>query len=254
MIREIETRDFPEANRFLSVDSARSYFMRLGLMKPDTFQGVYGEYSREGELRGLLCHRRSGTLQLYAHEGSDPQGWLELMKTLPWQQLISPAQCCGGLIEAHGFGRVEARAYLASQATFPKEYHGTEVQAMELEDLPEVDRLYDRVFDHHMPLEQMGEKLRTRRGRGGVIRRDGRIVSVAQTEFEEPHSALIVGVATLPEYRHQGLAEACVVSLCRQLHRESRIPWLQYDNPDAGKLYEKLGFQVQDRVMHCWPE
>lgn len=252
MIKPILSEDYPMLFSALSKDSARSYFIRLGLLKEGVFQSVHAEISNCGELSSVMCLRKSGTLQFYSSGNPNVQGFAEIMKTLPWKLMISPKACCLPLIEAGLFRSSEPMAYIAKQEILAEGFVSVDTDPLRGGDLEELNALYDRVFDHHMTLEQMKEKLLAERGRGVVLRRDGRIVSVAQTEFEECGNALIVGVATAAEYRGQGLAEACMRILCQTLLGEGRVLWLQYDNPEAGKLYEKLGFVVADRVINCY--
>ena len=97
---------------------------------------------------------------------------------------------------------------------------------------------------------QMEEKLASGRGHGVIVRDKGRIVGCAQSEFECPHQALIVGVATAPEARGRGIASACVASLVKRLAAPGRDFALQYDNPDAGRIYKRMGFIPIDYVGH----
>lgn len=253
MIQLISQDRYIELSRLLTGDSARCYFVRLGLVKPDTFRSVYAEFGEAGELKGLLCLRLSGVLQFYAPGPYDVPGFAALMNALTWTYLISPQACCAPLIATGMFSKVDPMAWIARLDALRGGDETTEtLEILTAADLPAVDALYDRVFDHHMPLAQVREKLAVGRGRGVVIRREGSIAAAAQSEFEEAENALIVGVATAQEYRRLGLAESCLRSLCRELLAEGKGLWLQYDNPEAGKLYEKLGFVVEDRVMYCW--
>lgn len=252
MIERIHPSGYEGISAQLKSDSARSYFIRLGLMRAEVYQAVYAELDSWGGLRGLLCLRKSGVLQFYAPGEYDGANFAALIHELPFTTLISPESCCAPLAAADCFGGIKVAAWIARLDALAGG-RGSEVpEALTPKDLSETDALYDRVFDHHMPLTQMQEKLAAGRGRGVVIRRQGRIAAVAQSEFEEAASALIVGVAVAPEYRRQGLAESCMRSLCAQLMAEGKTVWLQYDSPEAGRLYEKLGFQVADRVLHCW--
>lgn len=81
-------------------------------------------------------------------------------------------------------------------------------------------------------------------GAGYGAFRDGSLVSVALTTAENSESAMIVGVATLPEHRERGLAGNLVAGLCEKcLNQGKRYLCLFYDNPDAGKVYRELGFK-----------
>jgi uncharacterized protein len=71
---------------------------------------------------------------------------------------------------------------------------------------------------------------------------NGEMISTASTSAESSQSAMIIGVATLPLYRRRGLVTNCVYYLCRDLLAEGKIACLFYDNPEAGKIYHRLGF------------
>lgn len=251
MIQKISPETYSVLNRCLARDSARSYFIRLGLLDRDMFQTVYADISESNELSAILCQRRSGTLQLWSDGNADLTALSAVMEELPGKLLISPLGCCEGLISAGLFKTCKPGAWIASLKALSGALHYEDVEPLGPEDIEEVDALYSTVFEHHMSVEQMRDKLSSGRGKAVAIRRQGRIAGVAQTEFEEAHSALIVGVATDLRYQRQGLAEACTAQLCKLLLEEGKTPWLQYDNPAAGMLYQKLGFEKIDRVMHC---
>lgn len=69
------------------------------------------------------------------------------------------------------------------------------------------------------------------------------LVSCARTSGQNSLGSMILGVATLEEHRRHGLAGACVAELCRlNFEAGRRLLCLFYDNPEAGKIYRKLGF------------
>jgi uncharacterized protein len=72
---------------------------------------------------------------------------------------------------------------------------------------------------------------------------EGNIISSASTSAENKYSAMIVGVATLPEYRGKGYATTCVYYLSKELLNENKTLCLFYDNPVAGQIYRQLGFR-----------
>ena len=72
---------------------------------------------------------------------------------------------------------------------------------------------------------------------------DGKIISTASTTAENSLSAMVVGVASLSDYRGQGLATRTMTALCQQLLAEGRTLCLFYDNPKAGEIYKRLGFR-----------
>lgn len=75
------------------------------------------------------------------------------------------------------------------------------------------------------------------------VRENGRLVSAAQTTADNDRSAMIVSVATRPGFRGRGYASATVAALCRGAFAGGKqFLCLFYDNPDAGRIYRRLGF------------
>ena len=71
----------------------------------------------------------------------------------------------------------------------------------------------------------------------------GQIISVAQTAAECSAGAVIIGVATDSNYRKQGLMRQCMSALCKDLLDDDKVPVLFYSNPEAGRIYQDLGFE-----------
>lgn len=76
-----------------------------------------------------------------------------------------------------------------------------------------------------------------------AIKKNNRLISGASTSAESKELAMIIGVYTLEEFRRKGLAQQCVFALCDKMTREGKTVCLFYDNPNAAKLYKKIGFK-----------
>lgn len=70
-----------------------------------------------------------------------------------------------------------------------------------------------------------------------------RIVSCALLNVEGRDAGLIGGVFTLPEARGKGYAAACTAAISQDLQRDGKLPCLFYENPVAGRVYRRLGFE-----------
>ena len=127
-----------------------------------------------------------------------------------------------------------------------------EIRVLGAEDMAEaVDLLYD-IEEFKKGYEKNVKAVHIRRmqeemEQGGKLAlggyRDGRLVSIAETSAENTRSAMVVGVATKPEYRKRGYASAVVSALCRNcFDRGKESLCLFYDNPAAGRIYNKIGF------------
>lgn len=79
---------------------------------------------------------------------------------------------------------------------------------------------------------------------------DGKLVATASSAAENSISAMVVGVATLPACRRQGLAGGLVGRLCTELLQDGKkFLCLFYDNPLAGSIYHRIGFEKIGRYM-----
>ena len=85
-------------------------------------------------------------------------------------------------------------------------------------------------------------RFRQGRCRIAAINRDGHVAATAMTTAECEGAALIGAVATLPAFRGQGFASACVRTLTARLLDEGKRVLLSPKNERAAVLYRKLGF------------
>jgi uncharacterized protein len=90
--------------------------------------------------------------------------------------------------------------------------------------------------------ENFGKEIRTNTGKTYFIKEQGKIVSSATITAENSLNGMIIGVATAEEYRGRGYAQASVSRICEEMITENKRVVLFYNNPDAGKLYKKIGF------------
>lgn len=254
MIHKLSTIDYEKVLKLISKDNARNYFIRLGLESDKAvFENVYAQIDGEGNMRAAMFHRKSGNLQFYADGAFEVEGFTEIIRNLDFKTLISPSSFCDKFEDKQVFSEVIDGAIIAELKDFKRQYgFGTfhDVKPLSINDLNQVVELYKKVFPSYSSQDVMKEKLTNDRGRGVCIKKDGKIIAVAQSEFEDTKSALIVGVATDPDYQKKGLASQCLEMLCKELLSEGKKLYLQYDNVDAGRIYGRLGFVPIDQVKH----
>lgn len=253
MIKEISRSEYNKVYEFIRQDNGRNYFLRLGLENDrPIYENIIGQSGDKGELKAVLLKRLSGNLQFYAKGEFDEEGFAACISEMRFNSLISPRSYCDRFLNKGLFSTVEDGAIIAKlDSSLIDEYElCAEVQSLKLEDLDEVVHLYEKIFSSFSSKDVMQKRLRSGRGRGVCIRHQGKIVSVVQSEFEELDSALIVGVGTAVDFQGRGLATKCLKVLCKQLAQEGKDLYLQYDNMDAGRIYERLGFKPMDQVRH----
>ena len=70
-----------------------------------------------------------------------------------------------------------------------------------------------------------------------------RMVSTANYVAESDGAAMIIGVATIESERGKGYASACIYRLLEDLQAKGKSACLFFDNPAAGNIYHRLGFE-----------
>ncbi len=71
----------------------------------------------------------------------------------------------------------------------------------------------------------------------------GKIVSTGRIAVETKLSAMIVAVGTIESYREKGYATAITAALVNICIQKKKTACLFYSNPEAGRVYQHLGFK-----------
>ena len=103
-----------------------------------------------------------------------------------------------------------------------------------LNNIDEFSKIYSTLFKKDM---------KNKSSRRYLIRENNKIVSTASTKAESMDVALISAVATHQAFRRKGCSTAILTKLCSDLFKEGKSICLSYDNPEAEKIYLKLGFK-----------
>jgi predicted GNAT family acetyltransferase len=119
------------------------------------------------------------------------------------------------------------------------------------EDLDRLAALYAEAGTMYRSRANVAAKLATTRvfvaEEPAAPRRPARIVSCALLNVEGRDAGLIGGVYTHPQARGKGYAAACTARLSIDLQHDGKLPCLFYENPAAGRVYRRLGFEDSGR-------
>jgi hypothetical protein len=78
-----------------------------------------------------------------------------------------------------------------------------------------------------------------------ILEKDHQVLSSVATTAETTKSAMVVAVATDQSYRNRGYASILMQKLMMIYFEEKKKELcLFYDNPNAGKIYHRLGFET----------
>lgn len=258
MIRLLKNSDEDKIFEFLQHDTITNYFILQGLQR-EKYKKVYekkwGEFNNEGKLLSVLLKRRTGNIQFYSETDYDISSISKILKEEKFKKIIGERNILRRLIEKYEFSNIQEGSFISelnSGEYLSNVKINEDFKKVDITDMDRIIEFYKEVFQGFTPRELMAEKYLNDTGRGYYIEKDGKIVSIAQSSYEQDNSAIIVGVATIPEYRNEGLATQCLVKLCQELVEEGKVLYLQYDNPSAGRIYKELGFHDTGRMTNCF--
>ncbi len=76
-----------------------------------------------------------------------------------------------------------------------------------------------------------------------VIEEEGNVISSATTAASNKYNAMLIGVATDKARRGEGIASDLVYNIAKEFIDKGKTLCLFYDNPAAGSIYKKIGFE-----------
>ncbi|MBO8172246.1 MAG: GNAT family N-acetyltransferase [Bacillaceae bacterium] len=252
MIRKLTNRDHQSVIKFLVEKAALNTFI-IGDIEnygyDQDFQEVWGEVDEQGNVTAVLL-RYYHAYMFYADGDFDPAPFADIIKQDPdFEVLQGPKEIVSRFRDFISIGDVKETyfAELDDGRLLPEEIpDGIRVEKATIDDVDEILALRRQIKEFTIgpnAREMMIRKFKTGAGKIYIIRKEGKMIATASTTAENSYTAMIVGVATLPEYRNRGYATACMAQLCRDLLAEGKKSCLFYDNPAAGSIYRRIGFR-----------
>lgn len=255
MIVKLDKKDWYLLMPFLKENILENYFNILGLVSENgVYKNIYVQYSKSKELKSVIFLRKSGTIKFYAQDGFLPTEISNFLKTIEYKSFIGPASYCS-LIQNKEIltksKKLTELCHLKSKINLGKDFKG-HITKLSLEHLDKIIEVYKKSFKSYASKEVLKQRIETKRGRAFGIFYNKKLVSVAFTDFETRDESLIVGVATVPEYRNRGYGTELVKYLSNLLQMEEKQVYLEYEDQVAGNIYRQLGFCIVDSVYKYW--
>lgn len=120
------------------------------------------------------------------------------------------------------------------------------IEKAEISDLKELNDFICSVEDMYTEdyIETKTKQLKEKNTRIYFIKQDDKIVSTTSTGIETSFLAMVCGTCTDVNYRNQGLATLMTYTLSKELVNEGKIPCLFYSSEVAGRIYKKIGYEI----------
>ena len=253
MIRKLNENDRKITMNFLSKQAAINLFI-IGDIEnfgfDSEFQEVWGSFNKENNLNGVLLRFNENFIPYYEDENLDIDGFKKIIFSNKNAKIISGEKSIVDNFYDVFENSKEKNSYFCEMVSSKKLLSWNKsVKIASKNEAQGVYALIDTIKEFkdspNPTVKQLVRKIEDKSGRIYYIENENKeIVSVAQTAAENSKSAMVVGVATREDYRNKGLLSKCLSRLCNDLLNESKTLCLFYDNPKAGRIYHKLGFET----------
>lgn len=250
MIHKLTAADNHNVMKILHCDRERNAFVINDIMNygyTSEIVDVWGSFAHSGELEAVLL-RYDNFFLCSAMIDCDCAAFLPVINSYPQYESVSGApevirklaQPLGQQCRLKNYMRLDKLPQeLAASSTI--------VRTATLEEIELVDDLLVSVefgFSRGEIAARYRRTVSRNEARYFVVEQDGMFVACAATAAETEISAVIVSVCCRKEYRRRGYAEACMRALCETLSAEGKQLYLFFENPAAGAMYKKLGFET----------
>ncbi|NLP33714.1 MAG: GNAT family N-acetyltransferase [Clostridiales bacterium] len=260
MVRKLEEKDRKDVLEFLNEEPAINLFL-IGDIETngfeEEFQTLWGQYTEEGILEGVLLRYYKNFIPYFVKPNFDITEFSKIILSKHDDIMISGKESIlrrfEGILPKHKSDTFYFCELRSLNELSPNECNSNTIKIAQVCD---AERVYDfmnniaEFEDFNATVDIIKQKIKTKSGRIYYIENeDGLMVSSVQTTAENSKSAMVVGVATLKEYRNKGLMSQCLAKLCLDIVNEGKGLCLFYDNPRAGSIYHKFGFKTIDSWM-----
>lgn len=254
MIRRLSKKDDAKCQELLHQRPAENLFI-IGDIEnfgyEQDFQKLWGEFNASGKLVAILLKYHKNYI-CYAANDFDAEGFAQIINEDHSSIELSGLQHITEKITpfiTHMKEKSRALYYAKcvkmSQQLTPA-LDTRDVIKASIKDVPFIAELYDQIVEFEVDeSREVGIKRSLENGSARIFykRENDLIVSSASTTAENSQSAMVIGVCTHPDYKQKGYASLCMRKLCEELLSEGKTLCLFYDNPEAGSIYKRLGFE-----------
>lgn len=256
MIRRLDENDRTQVLEYLNQDPSLNIFI-IGDIEhfgfDNDFQTTFGEFNERGDYESVLLFYRKN-LVYYSHKEQFNTAYLPIMETFEFDYANAGARLAKLLHEYLPQYKYK-EMYFAEARKFNEKEAVNDLEIKSLKTSDEASKLYDLLTE----IDEFGVDGQTKEafiedkmkgletGCTLFIEEDGKLISTATATAETTTSAMVVGVATSRLHRKKGLASKLMTSLMDTYFTKNKYLCLFYDNPKAGKIYHRLGFENIDK-------
>lgn len=215
---------------------------------------VYGEFDEHNEYLSILLFYRDSAIY-YSHQPRFSNIWRDVVEEHQ-PKFISGKKQLIDLVYPNFPSFKKQEMYFAEANRFEKSTLNSSYNVQELYDEEGCEKLFDllvKIEEFSIKSEDKStftsDKMTSlAMGKTYYIEEDNTIIASVATTAESSVSAVVVAVATSDAARNKGLATLLMSQLMNEyINLKHKALCLFYDNPKAGNIYKRLGFQDIDK-------
>ncbi|GAE36237.1 GNAT family N-acetyltransferase [Halalkalibacter akibai] len=251
MIRRLSSEDYTSCMTLLNDYPAENLFLISDIETfgfEEDFQQVWGEFNEQGQLKALMLNYE-GNFIPYSPGEFDAKGFADLFSEHPKAVMLSGLEnVTSKMIPYITVPLKHTRKLFYAKCDSPSKLMPVKpntVKKATLADIDKISTLYSQITEFERPSSPEERKRNMELGvsRTYYIEDANQFVSAVSTAAENNVSAMVVGVCTLEAFKRKGLASQCLNQLTNNLLQEGKSVCLFYDNPEAGRIYKRLGYE-----------
>ncbi|MEH7177738.1 GNAT family N-acetyltransferase [Neobacillus vireti] len=251
MIRKMTKNDHNHIMGFLSGEPSINLFI-IGDLEvfgydPD-FQDIWAQFNKQGEIKAVLLRFYQSFIP-YAKDEFDVDSFVSIITSFPQPRLLSGKTEIVEKFEPYKelqLGKKQETFFAECKNIEYLEKTNIEIKKADIVDVDQILSLRKSIDEFQIrddAQEILLTSMQSNTSRSYFTEENGTMTACVSTTAENSFSAMIVGVCTRKEYRRKGLATAIMHKLFRDVLNEGKLLCLFYDNPEAGRIYKRLGFK-----------
>ncbi|MGL4772775.1 MAG: GNAT family N-acetyltransferase [Clostridium sp.] len=253
MIRKLISEDKEKTIKFL-VDEASINLFIIGDIENYGFNAefmeVWGSFDENEDVQGILLRYHESYICYYKDGFKDKKAFKDIiMRNGINTTLAGKDDIVQEFKDVYLNYEEKKTIYCELISKEGLHTYGNEVKMATLDDAERIVNFLDEIEEFRGSNTDTPEALKKRMMDKStrvyyIENENGEIIASAQTSAENSASAMILSVATREDYRGQGYITKCLSKLCSDVIDEGKSLCLFYLNPEAGRIYHKLGFKI----------
>ena len=211
------------------------------------FQEVWGNFDDENNLKGVLLRYTNNFIPYIENLDEDVSQFKEIIKSYKGNKIISGKDTIIEKFKDVLNSYDEKITYFCELRDNKKLLSwDNSIKCAKEED---AQRIYDLLltideFSIKDSVDSIRDRIKDNSKIVYYIENDKKeIITTSQIVAENSKSAMVVGVATRDGYREKGYMSKCLSKSCSDLLKRNKSLCFFYDNPKAGQVYHKIGFE-----------